>query len=68
MPFVPLSPDDRKKLEPCRHPQHDPPSFVVIHEACRWVCPACRRGVVLYPRNGGCGSGFRPVGGYSTKG
>lgn len=50
MPFVPLNPAEQKKWpEPCRHPEHYPPTHIVITERMKWECPACHRSVILEP-------------------
>ena len=50
MPFVPLTPEEKKKCPPpCRDPEHDPPNMMVITEACKWVCPSCGKSTILLP-------------------
>ncbi len=50
MPFVPLDPKEKKQCkEPCSHPEHNPPSHMVIKEPMKWVCPACGQSVIIRP-------------------
>lgn len=50
MPFVPLTPEEKEQFKPaCTHPEHRPPSHMVIHEVMKWVCPACGASVILRP-------------------
>jgi hypothetical protein len=42
MPFVPLTPDEKKQWpEPCRSREHFPPNMMVFRERMKWVCPEC---------------------------
>jgi hypothetical protein len=49
MPFVPLTPDEKRTYEPCSDPQHLPPSMLVIVEPMKWVCPACGVSCIIRP-------------------
>lgn len=50
MPFVPLDPKEKDEFkEPCRSPEHDPPSHMVITRPMKWVCPACKCSVIIRP-------------------
>lgn len=41
MPFIP-NPNSWKEREPCRHPEHDPPSLIVLPPGnYTWQCPGC---------------------------
>jgi hypothetical protein len=51
MPFIPIPPDRQPyKIDICRHPEHNPPSMMVITEPCMWQCPGCGATVMLYPK------------------
>ena len=55
MSFVPLDPvKDGEVREPCRSPEHDPPTNIVIREPMKWVCPACGREVIIRPTRTYC--------------
>lgn len=50
MPFVPLNPEEQKATAPpCSHPEHNPPSHMVITAPMKWVCPGCGASVILQP-------------------
>jgi predicted RNA-binding Zn-ribbon protein involved in translation (DUF1610 family) len=50
MPFVPLTPEEKKMYKPpCMHPEHNPPTHMVIRETMKWKCPACGKTVVVRP-------------------
>ena len=52
MPFEPLSDEEKKGYpEPCRSPEHDPPTHIVITHRMKWVCPACGASMILDPTN-----------------
>ena len=37
--------------KPCRHPQHEPPTHIVIPSGKRYrhICPGCDRELAIYP-------------------
>jgi hypothetical protein len=50
MPFKPLTPEEEKMPVPTRnHPEHNPPTHIVITYPMKWVCPGCGREVVIKP-------------------
>lgn len=52
MPFVPLTPEEKKTCpKPCTHPEHNPPGHIVIRKAVRYVCPACGKSVIIRPKD-----------------
>lgn len=50
MPFVPLTPEEKRIWEPCKSPQHNPPNMMVIRKPMAWVCPSCGLRTVIYPQ------------------
>ncbi len=51
MPFEPLNPEDNKEWKFCKHPEHNPPGYVVITEPCKYRCPGCGKSIILYPND-----------------
>lgn len=50
MPFVPLTPEEKKSFAPpCSSDQHDPPAMLVIIRPMKWRCPVCGKEVMLFP-------------------
>lgn len=50
MTFVPLDPKAEQAANPpCLHPEHNPPTYVVIFEMKKWRCPSCGREVLVRP-------------------
>lgn len=50
MPFVPLTPEEKKQYKPpCFHPQHYPPSHIVIKQPTKYVCSACGKVTMIIP-------------------
>ncbi len=49
MPFVPLTPDEKKQWAVCTDPQHKPPNVLLVTEPMKWVCPACGASVIVRP-------------------
>lgn len=53
MPFVPLTPDERKqwKVIRCTEPGHRPPNMIVVTEPMKWVCPGCGQETMVFPNS-----------------
>jgi len=50
MPFVPLSPEEKKLFPPlCPSPEHNPPGMIVITEPIKYRCPKCGQESILLP-------------------
>lgn len=51
MPFVPLTPEEKRKLQDsCSYFDHNPPvTYTDIREPVKWVCPACSKETIVYP-------------------
>lgn len=51
MPFIPLTPDEEKQYKElyCTHPEHNPPSHMVIRKTMKYQCPGCKRTMIIHP-------------------
>lgn len=48
MPFEPLTPKEQEQFKPpCNHPEHNPPTHMVIREPMKWVCPGCGAKIIV---------------------
>ena len=47
--------DDLDKTEPCRHPEHEPPSMIVLPSGkYEYTCPGCGHTVTFYVQGFNC--------------
>jgi predicted RNA-binding Zn-ribbon protein involved in translation (DUF1610 family) len=55
MPFEPLTPEELEFYkEPCSDSEHLPPSYTVVYQKMKWVCPSCGQKIIIRPINTAC--------------